>query len=34
MSSSSAPLSTPAGPGSVPRAPNLPPGFADTFTTP
>jgi hypothetical protein len=33
MSSSSAPLPTPEGPGSVSGAPNLPPGFADTFTT-
>src|SRR5687767_10007584 len=33
MSSSSAPLSTPEGPGSVSRAPNLPVGFTDTFTS-
>jgi hypothetical protein len=33
MSSSSAPLSTPEGPGSVSGAPNLPAGFADTFTS-
>src|SRR5215213_5457395 len=32
MSSSSAPLSTPEGPGSVSGAPNLPEGFTDTFT--
>jgi pimeloyl-ACP methyl ester carboxylesterase len=33
MSSSSAPLSTPEGPGSVSGAPNLPTGFTDTFTS-
>jgi hypothetical protein len=33
MSSSSAPLSTPEGPGSVTGAPNLPAGFTDTFTS-
>ena len=33
MSSSSAPLSTPEGPGSVSGAPNLPDGFTDTFTS-
>lgn len=33
MRSSSAPLSTPEGPGSVSGAPNLPPGFTDTFTS-
>jgi len=33
MSSSSAPLPTPEGPGSVSGAPNLPPGFTDTFTS-
>ncbi len=33
MSSSSAPLSTPEGPGSVSGAPNLPVGFTDTFTS-
>ncbi len=33
MSSSSAPLSTPEGPLSVSGAPNLPAGFADTFTS-
>ena len=33
MSSSPAPLSTPEGPGSVSGAPNLPAGFADTFTS-
>jgi pimeloyl-ACP methyl ester carboxylesterase len=33
MSSSSAPLSTPEGPGSVSGAPNLPSGFTDTFTS-
>jgi hypothetical protein len=33
MSSSSAPLSTPEGPGSVSGAPNLPAGFTDTFTS-
>ena len=33
MSSSSAPLSTPEGPGSVSGAPNLPEGFTDTFTS-
>ena len=33
MSSSSAPLSTPKGPGSVSGAPNLPAGFTDTFTS-
>src|SRR5829696_1404929 len=33
MSSSSTPLSTPEGPGSVSGAPNLPDGFADTFTS-
>src|SRR5829696_3261145 len=31
--SSSAPLSTPEGPGSVSGAPNLPEGFTDTFTS-
>src|SRR5918992_4315971 len=31
--SSSAPLSTPEGPGSVSGAPNLPAGFTDTFTS-
>jgi pimeloyl-ACP methyl ester carboxylesterase len=31
--SSSAPLSTPQGPGSVSGAPNLPAGFTDTFTS-
>jgi hypothetical protein len=33
MSSSSAPLSTPEGPGSVSGAPNLLAGFTDTFTS-
>ena len=33
MSSSSAELPTPEGPGSVSGAPNLPAGFADTFTS-
>jgi pimeloyl-ACP methyl ester carboxylesterase len=33
MSSPSAPLSTPEGPGSVSGAPNLPAGFSDTFTS-
>src|SRR4051795_11924372 len=33
MSSSSTPLPTPEGPGSVSGAPNLPAGFADTFTS-
>ena len=33
MSSSSAPLATPEGPGSVSDVPNLRPGFADTLTT-
>jgi hypothetical protein len=33
MSSSSAELSTPEGPGSVSGAPNLPTGFTDTFTS-
>jgi hypothetical protein len=33
MSSSSAPQSTPGGPGSVSGAPNLPAGFIDTFTS-
>jgi pimeloyl-ACP methyl ester carboxylesterase len=33
MSSSSTPLSTPEGPGSVSGAPNLPEGFTDTFTS-
>ena len=33
MSSSSAPLSTPEGPGSVSGAPNLPEGFTDTLTS-
>jgi pimeloyl-ACP methyl ester carboxylesterase len=33
MSSSSAGLPTPAGPGSVSGAPNLPTGFSDTFTS-
>jgi pimeloyl-ACP methyl ester carboxylesterase len=33
MSSSSAPLSTPEGPGSVSGAPNLPAGFSDRFTS-
>ena len=33
MRSSSAPSSTPRGPGSVSGAPNLPAGFADTFTS-
>jgi pimeloyl-ACP methyl ester carboxylesterase len=33
MSSSSVPLSTPAGPLSVSGAPNLPAGFTDTFTS-
>jgi pimeloyl-ACP methyl ester carboxylesterase len=33
MSSSSAPLSTPEGPGSLSGAPNLPAGFTDTFTS-
>src|SRR5215212_7021248 len=33
MSSSSAPLSTPEGPGSVSGAPNLPAGFTNTFTS-
>src|SRR5919112_1732740 len=33
MSSSSASLSTPEGPGSVSGAPNLPDGFTDTFTS-
>ena len=32
MSSSTAPLPTPRGPGSVSAAPNLPAGFTDTFT--
>ena len=32
-SASSTPLSTPEGPGSVSGAPNLPAGFADTFTS-
>ena len=33
MSSSSVPLSTPEGPGSVSGAPNLPDGLTDTFTS-
>ncbi len=33
MSTSSSPLPTPEGPGSVSRAPNLPEGFSDTFTS-
>jgi hypothetical protein len=33
MTSSSAPLSTPEGPGSVSGAPNLPERFTDTFTS-
>jgi pimeloyl-ACP methyl ester carboxylesterase len=33
MSSSPIPLPTPEGPGSVAGAPNLPPGFTDTFTS-
>jgi pimeloyl-ACP methyl ester carboxylesterase len=33
MSASSAPPSTPEGPGSVSGAPNLPAGFTDTFTS-
>jgi pimeloyl-ACP methyl ester carboxylesterase len=33
MGSSSAPLPTPEGPGSVSGAPNLPAGFTDTFTS-
>ena len=33
MSSSSAPLSTPEGPGSVSGSPNLPAGFTDTYTS-
>jgi pimeloyl-ACP methyl ester carboxylesterase len=33
MSSASAPLSTPEGPGSVSGAPNLAAGFTDTFTS-
>ena len=33
MSSSSAPLSSPEGPGSVSGAPNFPEGFTDTFTS-
>jgi hypothetical protein len=33
MSSSSAPLSTPEGSGSVSGAPNLPEGLTDTFTS-
>src|SRR5215207_6731589 len=33
MSSSSTPLSTPEGPGSVSGAPNLPAGFTDTFAS-
>jgi pimeloyl-ACP methyl ester carboxylesterase len=33
MRSSSAPRSTPQGPGSVSGAPNLPAGFTDTFTS-
>jgi pimeloyl-ACP methyl ester carboxylesterase len=33
VSSSSAPLSAPEGPGSVSGAPNLPAGFTDTFTS-
>src|SRR6201984_683605 len=33
MSSSSTRLPTPEGPGSVSGAPNLPAGFADTFTS-
>ncbi len=33
MSSASAPLSTPEGPGSASGAPNLPAGFTDTFTS-
>ena len=33
MSSSSAGLPAPEGPGSVSRAPNLPAGFTDTFTS-
>ena len=33
MSSNSASLPTPEGPGSVSGAPNLPEGFTDTFTS-
>jgi hypothetical protein len=33
MTPSSAPLSTPEGPGSVSGAPNLPERFTDTFTS-
>src|SRR3954465_13144776 len=33
MSSSSTPLPTPEGPGSVSGAPHLPAGFTDTFTS-
>jgi hypothetical protein len=33
MSSSSAPLSAPEGPGSVRQAPHLPAGFTNTFTS-
>src|SRR4051794_16276658 len=33
MSSPSTPMPTPEGPGSVSGAPNLPPGFADTFAS-
>jgi hypothetical protein len=33
MTSSSAPLSTPEGPGDGAGAPNLPAGFTDTFTS-
>jgi hypothetical protein len=33
MTSSSAPLSTPEGPGDGAGAPNFPEGFADTFTS-
>ena len=33
MSSASAPLSIPEGPGSVSGAPNLPAGFTDPFTS-
>src|SRR5512133_3217198 len=33
MGSSSAPLPTPEGPGSVSGAPHLPAGFTDTFTS-
>ena len=33
MTPSSTPLPTPEGPGSVSQAPNLPPGFTDTFTS-